>query len=89
MHFYNTFNTLRFQDIIHTFVSFHVEKGGVFIGPNGFKIKAKKCHIPGFWGTSGTTVIIGWHYRLQIDTRWYHRSVWVVPLLDRALEIKL
>ena len=43
---------------------FHVEKGGVFIGPYGFKIRAKKCLIPDFWGTYGTTVISGRYYRL-------------------------
>ena len=59
---------------------FHVEKSGVFIGPIGFKIGAKKCHIPGFRGTSGTIVITGRYYHLQSNTRWYHHLVWVVPL---------
>ena len=63
-HFYNTVNTQRLQDIFHTFVPFHAEKGGVFIYPNGFRIGAKKCHIAGFRGTGGTTAIIGQYYRL-------------------------
>ena len=62
--FYNTFNTPRLQDIIHTFMPFHVEKSGVFIGPNGFKIGAKKCLILDFRGTGGTIAIIGWYYCL-------------------------
>ena len=31
------------------FVHFHAEKGEIFIGHSGFRIKAKKCHILGFW----------------------------------------
>ena len=42
---------------------FNVEKGEIFIDPNGFKIGAKNCHIPGIRGTGGTTSIIGWYYR--------------------------
>ena len=64
LHFFNTFNTQKFQDIVHTFVPFYAEKDGVFIGPNDFRIRAKKCHIPIFQGTDGTTAIIGQYYCL-------------------------
>ena len=66
------------------FVPFHAEKDGVFIGPNDFKIGAKKYHIPIFRGTSGTTAITRWYYRLQSDTGWYHYLTGVVPLPDRG-----
>ena len=84
LHFYNTFNTPRLQDIVYTFVLFHAEKGGVFIGPNDLKIRAKKCHIPGFRDTDDTTAIIGRYYRLHIDTRQYHC---LTKLGDHALAV--
>ena len=64
LNFYNTFNASRIQDIVHTFVPFHAEKGGVFIGLNGFRIGAKKYHILGFQGTGDTITIIGRYHRL-------------------------
>ena len=84
LHFYNTFNTTRTQDFVHTFVPFDVEKDGVFIGPNGFRIRVKMCHIPRFRGIGGTTTIIGQYYLLQTDIGWYHRLVWAVRPLDKA-----
>ena len=50
---------------------FHAEKGKLFIGPIDFKIEAKKCYIPRFRGTGGTTIIIGRYYCLPLDTRRY------------------
>ena len=83
-HFYNTLTVQEFKIMLTLFVLFHAEKGGVFRGPNGFWIGVKKYHLLGFWGIGSTTVIIGWYYHLQIDTRWYHLSVWAVQLPDRA-----
>ena len=69
------------------FMSFHTEKGGVFIGPNGFKIGAKKCHIPGIRDTGGTTTITGQYYCHLYDPRWYHRRTGAVPPLAALLPV--
>ena len=53
---------------------FHAGKGGIFIGPNSFKNRAKKYLIPDFQGLSGTTAITGRYYR----------SVWVIPPPDKG-----
>ena len=70
--------------MLNTFVSFHAEKGEIFIGPNGFKIRIKKYLILDFWVIGGTTAITGWYHRLTPDTRPYHR---LTELGDRALAI--
>ena len=46
---------------------FHAEKGGIFIGPNGFKNGAKKCLILDFQDPGGTIAITGWYHRLTLD----------------------
>ena len=51
---------------VHTLLLLHAEKIGVFIGPNRFKIEAKKYLILGFRGTSGTTTSTGWYYCLTL-----------------------
>ena len=59
-----------FTLLIALLLPFHTEKGEIFIGPNGFRIEAKKCHIPRIYGTDGTIIIIGRYHRLV----WrYHR----------------
>ena len=70
-----TFTPQIFKIIITLSVPFYVKKGGIFIVPNGFKNGAKKCIILVFQGTSGTTVITGWYYRLQSDIGQYYCSV--------------
>ena len=62
------FKTQEFKIMPIDFVLFYAEKGGIFIGPNGFKIGAKKYHIPEIRGTDGTTAITGWYYHRRYDT---------------------
>ena len=48
LHFYNTFNIPRFQDIVHTFMSFHIEKSGIFIGLMALELEQKSITSPDF-----------------------------------------
>ena len=66
MAFYNTFELSNSQNKIKISVPFHAGKGGVYIGSNWFEFKAKKCHLPDFWGPGDTTTIIEWYYYLAL-----------------------
>ena len=75
-------------------MSFHAEKGEIFIGPNGFKIEAKNFYISGIQGTGGTTPLLGSTTTVDMtlggtiaEQGRYHRRTTLLPvvLLGKSL----